>query len=373
MMNLMNTMSKRMFRGMAPRGWIVVALGLLDLAEGSTPRRRPLASSSPAHHNCRSSGAALDAAATAAARVRRASGLVLAGGVAAALAKTAVAPLERLKLLRQLGEASGEPLGAMVATILRTEGPAGFWRGNVANVARAFPQKGVLLMSADVWREALTPLCARVHVLPSPAALSGALAGATSVLVSYPLDVIFTRQAGRIVADRGGRASIIATAREAVRAQGLAGLYVGAGFTLLSSLPYEGIKFGTYALLCRALAGQAEGPGPPEGRVGRHLRALVAGAGAGAAAHASTYPFDTIRRHLQMRGTTAGLGTFGSALACGRTIAKGGGLAAFYKGLPITVVRTVPNTGLQFLFYEVLKRALVDVRDAGGAPRTDSR
>ena len=294
-------------------------------------------------------------------RLRRSALLVVSGGVAAGLAKTAVAPLERLKLLRQLGATqSGLSLGGTLVQIVRDEGVGGLWRGNLANVCRAFPQKGLLLMSSDIWRELVAPLCAALPWLPNAATLGGALAGVTSALVSYPLDVVFTQQAGRLCAAESCAAStgVITTLRSIASSGGLGALYAGAAFTLLSSLPYEGIKFGTFDLLKRALVA--------DGAVGRHRAALelLAGAGAGAAAHSSTYPFDTIRRNLQMRGSAPRapgaprVGALGAAWACARELHAKGGVRSLYKGLPVTIIRTLPNTGLQFFFYEAIKRAL---------------
>lgn len=294
-------------------------------------------------------------------KLRRSALLVVSGGVAAGLAKTAVAPLERLKLLRQVGAATGGlSLRGTLVQIVRTEGLGGLWRGNIANVCRAFPQKGMLLMSSDLFCELVTPLCAACPWLPNAATLGGALAGVTSALVSYPLDVVFTQQAGRLcVADAcAASTGVLTTMRSIVAVGGLGSLYAGAAFTLLSSLPYEGIKFGTFDFLKRAFATEAA--------TGRHraILELLAGAGAGAAAHSTTYPFDTVRRNLQMAGSVprvpgaARAGALGTAWACAKGLHAKGGMGSLYKGLPVTIIRTLPNTGLQFFFYEAIKRAL---------------
>lgn len=70
------------------------------------------------------------------------------GGTAAAVAKTAAAPIERVKLLLQnQGELlkSGQlerpymGLGDSFKRVFREEGILSFWRGNQANVIRYFP------------------------------------------------------------------------------------------------------------------------------------------------------------------------------------------------------------------------------------------
>ncbi|KAF2543381.1 hypothetical protein F2Q68_00028551 [Brassica cretica] len=70
------------------------------------------------------------------------------GGVAAIVAKSAAAPIERVKLLLQnQGELikTGHltrpytGLGNCFVRIFREEGVLSFWRGNQANVIRYFP------------------------------------------------------------------------------------------------------------------------------------------------------------------------------------------------------------------------------------------
>jgi len=73
----------------------------------------------------------------------------LAGGISAAVSKTAVAPIERVKLLLQTQDAnpkiaSGEVpryTGVVncITRVSNEQGVASLWRGNLANVIRYFP------------------------------------------------------------------------------------------------------------------------------------------------------------------------------------------------------------------------------------------
>lgn len=68
----------------------------------------------------------------------------VAGGIAAAVSKTAVAPIERVKLLLQVQHASkqiskeNQYKGIVDAfvRIPKEQGATAFWRGNLANVIR---------------------------------------------------------------------------------------------------------------------------------------------------------------------------------------------------------------------------------------------
>lgn len=68
----------------------------------------------------------------------------VAGGIAAAVSKTAVAPIERVKLLLQVQHASkqitkDQQYKGIVDAFVRIpkeQGPTAYWRGNLANVIR---------------------------------------------------------------------------------------------------------------------------------------------------------------------------------------------------------------------------------------------
>ena len=69
------------------------------------------------------------------------------GGISAAVSKTAVAPIERVKLLLQVqdkikGITEEEKYKGIVDCFVRVnreQGFVSFWRGNLANVIRYFP------------------------------------------------------------------------------------------------------------------------------------------------------------------------------------------------------------------------------------------
>ena len=75
----------------------------------------------------------------------------LAGGISAAVSKTAVAPIERVKLLLQVQHVNKQvnpngPYKGMIDCFVRIpkeQGFASFWRGNLANVIRYFPTQAL--------------------------------------------------------------------------------------------------------------------------------------------------------------------------------------------------------------------------------------
>mmetsp|Transcript_32134 Transcript_32134/g.76197 ORF Transcript_32134/g.76197 Transcript_32134/m.76197 type:complete len:378 (-) Transcript_32134:190-1323(-) len=287
--------------------------------------------------------------------------LMLAGGLAGATAKTCVAPLERIKLLAQAGELNGGIIAGFKEVIAR-EGMGGLWRGNTVNVLRMVPNKGVLHATNDLYKEMAAGMMAGLPAAFVGAGtgtqffLAGSLAGMTSVLVTYPLDLIRTRMAGRFVGSQTLTKGLMgntwyATAATVVKTEGVSGLYRGVNPTLVGAFPYEGIKFYAYDKIKRALPHRADGTQRLEWK-------LVAGASAATVAHILTYPMDTVRRRMQLQGAGGMAMIYKSSWDCAKQMARKEGVISLYRGLTATCIRGVPNTGIQFAVYEGLKSLL---------------
>jgi solute carrier family 25 (adenine nucleotide translocator) protein 4/5/6/31 len=71
----------------------------------------------------------------------------LVAGVSAAVSKTVVAPIERVKLLLQVQDANKSiaaenrysGIGDCFSRVIKEQGFGSLWRGNMANVIRYFP------------------------------------------------------------------------------------------------------------------------------------------------------------------------------------------------------------------------------------------
>lgn len=84
-----------------------------------------------------------------------------AGGVSAAISKTAVAPIERVKLLLQVQAISKQispdkQYKGMVDCFVRIpkeQGFSSYWRGNMANVIRYFPTQALNFAFKDKYKQ----------------------------------------------------------------------------------------------------------------------------------------------------------------------------------------------------------------------------
>ena len=81
----------------------------------------------------------------------------LAGGVAGAVSRTVVSPLERLKILFQIQSAGRTeykmPVGQGLMKMWRDEGWKGFMRGNGANCIRIIPYSAVQFSSFNFYKK----------------------------------------------------------------------------------------------------------------------------------------------------------------------------------------------------------------------------
>jgi len=238
-------------------------------------------------------------------------------------------------------------------------------------------------------------------VPPAVDLLAGSAAGATAVLVTYPLDLVRTRLAYQMEGEKkkggaGGSASSsppAATVRgvlaATVRAEGLRGLYRGIAPTLAGILPYAGLKFYVYQSAKAAHARGREGGGGGDSGASTSTTAarasvpslLAFGAAAGLVAQTATYPLDVVRRQMQVQGLARLAGEPGavaaaaSAAAAGppaarlaapvrstlgglAAVARAGGLRALFAGVSINYLKVVPSTAIGFTVYDGLKSYL---------------
>ncbi|XP_039155218.1 probable mitochondrial adenine nucleotide transporter BTL3 [Eucalyptus grandis] len=84
------------------------------------------------------------------------------------------------------------------------------------------------------------------------------------------------------------------------------------------------------------------------------IRTLLYGAIAGACSEAATYPYEVVRRQLQMQLWTTRL----SPLASCVKIVEQGGVPALYAGLSPSSLQVLPSAAISYLVYKFMKIVL---------------
>ncbi|XP_051118274.1 probable mitochondrial adenine nucleotide transporter BTL3 isoform X2 [Andrographis paniculata] len=260
------------------------------------------------------------------------------GAVAAMVSRTCVAPLERLKL-EYIVRGEKRNLHELIYTIATTQGLRGFWKGNFINILRTAPFKAINFFAYDTYRKQLLKLTGNEEATHSERFIAGAAAGMTASVLCLPLDTIRTR----LVAP-GGEAmgGVIGAFRHVIQNEGFLSLYRGLLPSILRQRRIQYMKQQNQEL--NALEQLELGP----------IRTLLHGAIAGACAEAATYPFEVVRRQLQLQGRANKLNAFG---ICAR-IVRQGGVPALYAGLFPSLLQVLPSASISFFVYEFMKIVL---------------
>ncbi|OOF92284.1 hypothetical protein ASPCADRAFT_210167 [Aspergillus carbonarius ITEM 5010] len=290
----------------------------------------------------------------------------IAGGVAGAVSRTIVSPLERLKILLQIQSVGREEyklsIWKALGKIGREEGWKGFMRGNGTNCIRIIPYSAVQFGSYNFYKKfaesSQNAELSAVHRL-----ICGGAAGITSVTITYPLDIVRTRLsiqsasfAGLSHREVGERLPGMFTTMVLIYRNegGIVGLYRGIIPTVAGVAPYVGLNFMTYESVRRYLTPEGDiTPGP--------LRKLLAGAISGAVAQTCTYPFDVLRRRFQIN-TMSGMGyQYTSIMDAVKAIVAEEGLRGLFKGIVPNLLKVAPSMASSWLSFELTRDFLVGI------------
>ncbi|KAI1273360.1 mitochondrial carrier domain-containing protein [Xylaria sp. FL0933] len=328
----------------------------------------------------------------------------VAGGIAGCAAKTTVAPLDRVKILfqtsnPQFAKYTGSWLGLSRALkdIYAQHGVVGLFRGHSATLLKIYPYAAIKFVAYEQYRALI--IGARHQETWLRRFSTGALAGLTSVLFTYPLEVIRVRLAfetGRnssslldicrkiyhehplpatatstaaatsIASGSGGGGSSSIVQAVAPRS-GIINFYRGFSTTMLGMIPYAGMSFLTHDTVgdifrSRLLAKHATLPQPSNAPADKAvpLRAwaeLAAGGVSGVVSQTISYPLEVVRRRMQVAGAVGD----GRRLRIAETaslIFRERGFGGFFVGLTIGYVKIVPMAAVSFYTYERMKTLL---------------
>lgn len=287
-----------------------------------------------------------------------------AGGVAGAVSRTVVSPLERLKILYQVQDAGRNEYKMSISKALRKmyrdEGWRGFMRGNGTNCIRIVPYSAVQFGAYNVYKRFAEPTPG-ADLDPLRRLICGGLAGITSVTFTYPLDIVRTRlsiQSASFAAlgkHEGKLPGMWLTMINMYKTEGgIVGLYRGIIPTVAGVAPYVGLNFMVYESVRQYFTEPGE-------KNPVWYRKLAAGAISGAVAQTCTYPFDVLRRRFQIN-SMSGMGyQYKSIWDAVRTIVRQEGLAGLYKGIVPNLLKVAPSMASSWLSFEMTRDFLVSL------------
>uniref|UniRef100_A0A3P9M5E9 Mitochondrial glutamate carrier 2 n=1 Tax=Oryzias latipes TaxID=8090 RepID=A0A3P9M5E9_ORYLA len=291
------------------------------------------------------------------------------GGVAGLVGVTCVFPIDlaKTRLQNQQGIQVYKGMFDCLAKTVRSEGYFGCYRGAAVNLTLVTPEKAIKLAANDVFRQKLSkdghlPLWGEV--------LAGCGAGTCQVVVTTPMEMlkIQLQDAGRLAqaAAPGPAPSLVAPPPRAqpappqrpsatsitaqlLKTRGLAGLYRGAGATLMRDVPFSMIYFPLFANL-NALGRESAGSQAETQARAPFWQSFAAGCSAGSVAAVAVTPLDVIKTRLQTLQKGEGEDTYRGIVDCTRILEREGP-SAFLKGATCRALVIAPLFGIAQVVY----------------------
>jgi len=290
-----------------------------------------------------------------------------AGAAAGACARTVGSPLSRVTILQQTAatgnladygrRAGGGGGRASIASLARDmvarEGWRGLFRGNFADVLRAAPQMGISFACYETYKRAFSRYDATDDKFLARFG-AGGCSGVTSILCTYPLDLVRTRYAATAAAGSGSGGAaptgLWGALRDVVRSDGLRGLYRGAPVACAEKFPNLALNFAMYDWAKDRVASTFGAKSI--------LGSLASGVFAGAVSNTVTFPLDVVMKNLQLDGVGGAARKYAGALDCARQIVAARGVRGLYGGLPANLAKAIPVAATSFMVYDLMKQEL---------------
>merc|ERR550514_1588085 len=242
-------------------------------------------------------------------------------------------------------------IGNCFGRIYAEQGLAAFWRGNFTNVIRYFPTQAFNLAFKDSIKKMFPKYNPKTEFWSFFAVnlASGGAAGAGSLCIVYPLDYARTRLASDVGSGKKTFSGLgDCLMKTAQGPKGVMSLYNGFGISVAGIIPYRGVQFG--------LNDTGKGLNPWDKDL-----TFVGIASKWAVAQFSvimsgfvTYPFDTVRRRLQMESELpVEKRMYKGAVHCANKIVKDEGMNAMFKGAGANVLRGTGAALVLVLYGEI--------------------
>ena len=292
----------------------------------------------------------------------------LAGGISGCVAKTMSAPIDRVKLLLQTQKVNPAVTTRYRGTwdcirrVYAEQGLQSFWRGNVANLMRYFPNQALSFSFKDKFRRVmnLEGHPNNSYVIFGNLFASGA-AGGAALFVLYPLDMARTRLAADVGTSLPERrySGTLHCLRSIYAEHGVKGLYTGMSVSITGVIIFRALFMGGYDV-AKQFADIKRDTAVWKKLATAQMVTLSAGT--------LCYPIDTVRRRVMMQakeearnmsGALSGVAestpVYRSGFHAFTRIMKEEGIRGLYSGLSANLIRGVSGSVLLVGYDEIKK------------------
>jgi solute carrier family 25 phosphate transporter 23/24/25/41 len=300
--------------------------------------------------------------------------IMVSGGVAGVVSRTATAPFDRLKTLMQAerpGCTKNKTIKGGLTNIYRKGGWQAFFRGNGTNVVKIAPESAMkfyffarfkrMLVDANPDDDANAAAAAGgaagdpLHVWEL--FVAGAMSGMCSQTLIYPMEIVKTRLA---VSDPGTYTGVWDCLAKISREEGAKAIFRGLVPSICGVIPYSSVEMGMFFSLRDWYALKH-----PE----KDLSAFVLvgfGSVSSFCGQIVAYPLQLTRTKLQSMGLHGRPMYRGMTHVLTDTFQRAG-VAGLYRGILPNFVKSIPAISLSYVVYENVLGVLRQVsRSAGG-------
>lgn len=273
---------------------------------------------------------------------------MIAGSIAGMVEHMAMFPVDTVKThMQALGSCPIKSVGIRQAlgSIMKTEGPAGLYRGIGAMGLGAGPAHAVYFSVYEFCKEYFTrgnPNNSAAH------AVSGVCATVTSDAVITPMDVVKQRLQLQSSPYKGVGDCV----RRVLVEEGVGAFYKSYKTTVVMNAPFTAVHFATYEAAKRGLTEVS----PESASDERLVVHATAGAAAGALAAAVTTPLDVVKTQLQCQGV-CGCDRFSSSSIGDviRSVVNKDGYRGLFRGWIPRMLFHAPAAAICWSTYEASK------------------
>ncbi|KAJ3236611.1 hypothetical protein HDU78_004501 [Chytriomyces hyalinus] len=294
------------------------------------------------------------------------------GSIAGVASKLIEHPADTVKTVMQTQtiknpRSSSQSIGTIECckTIMRQEGPRGFFKGLSAQLFGAMLETSAVFLMYNNAQTAVRLVSnkpANVSLSTAELTACGFLSGTGISFLLTPIELVKCKlqvQAVPIVPKRVSLHPLhpfllnIATSRaHTIKTEGLRGLFRGHSATFWRESIGTGVWFGAYEHACAQIRARGNRASNDELR---SSELVGAGAISGMVASWVCFPADAVKTRMQTADTgSAKLGFVSAA----ESIWKKQGVMGFYTGSAITIARSGVSSAVIFLTYESLKKLL---------------
>lgn len=285
---------------------------------------------------------------------------LMAGAIAGSVSRTGTAPLDRIKVFRQvhgLVDFRGNVLSSF-QYMVNEGGLRSLWRGNGINVLKIAPETAIKFTAYEQIKNVMRGRNEKRNLRVHERFVAGSLAGAMAQTVIYPMEVLKTRLTLRKTGQYSG---IVDCFKQIIQREGVAAFYKGYVPNMLSIVPYAGIDLAVYETLKFSWLNRNKGLADPG------VTVLVAcGAVSSTCGQLASYPLALIRTRMQAQALVKGAPR-PSMLALLQNIVTQEGVAGLYRGISPNLLKVIPAVSVSYVAYEYTRIVLgVDIEGRRG-------